>query len=287
LDFKALNQTARLATRFLDNVIDANFYPIRKVAVVSKGNRKIGLGIMGFADTLFTLGIPYNSEHALEFADCVMAAVMGSSKTASMYLAKRRGAFPNWLDSMSETYRTPPRNACTTCIAPTGSISILAGCSAGIEPCFALAYVRKILGKNRILEVNPVFDVTARKRGFYTPRLMREIASRGSIQGMASLPADVRRLFVTAPDIEPLWHVKMAAAFQMHCDGAVSKTVIVPNTATPADVKAVYVAAFDNRCKGITVYRDGSRSNQPMDHDTAAPAPTGQRSCNCSECAVE
>jgi len=286
-DFRSFARVVRVAVRFLDNVIDANSYPIPQIARVTRGNRKIGLGVMGFADTLFTLGIPYNSDAALEFADQVMGCLQSVSHQASCALAERRGVFPNWKGSIWEQHGLPMRNACVTCIAPTGSISILAGCSAGIEPCFAVVFVRNILAGRRLLEINPVFEAVARSRGFYSRRLMDEIAKHGSIQHMSSIPADVRRVFVTALDISPLWHVRMMATFQRHCDGAVSKTVNLRKDATPEDVKEVLIAAHDLGCKGITVYRDGSRINQPMDHaGELAPAVKGPR-CSCSECAIE
>ncbi len=286
-DFRSFARAIRLAVRFLDNVIDLNSYPIPEIKRITKGNRKIGLGVMGVADTLYTLGLPYDSDAALGFVDRVMTCLQTASHKASRDLAVRRGVFPNWKGSIWEQRGMPMRNACVTCIAPTGSISILAGCSAGIEPCFSLVFVRNILNGRRLLEVNSVFEAVARTRGFYSRGLMAEIAERGSIQHMSSIPDDVRRVFVTALDISPLWHVKMMAAFQRHCDGAVSKTVNLRKDATPEDVKAVFVAAYDLGCKGITVYRDGSRSNQPMDHAEGVSAIVKGHDCSCSECAIE
>jgi len=286
-DYRAFFRAIRLAVRFLDNVIDANSYPIPQIARVTRGNRKIGLGVMGFADTLFTLGIPYDSDAALEFANRVMSCLQNASHKASGELARCRGPFPNWKGSIWEKRGLPVRNACTSCVAPTGSISILAGCSAGIEPCFALVLVRNILNGRKFLEVNPVFEAVAQSRGFYNRHLMAEILNRGSIRHMVSIPPDVRRVFVTALDISPVWHVKMMAAFQKHCDGAVSKTVNLPRTATLEDVRDAFLAAYDLGCKGITVYRDGSRNDQPMDHAEEVSADSKGRGCTCSECVIE
>jgi ribonucleoside-diphosphate reductase alpha chain len=261
IDYTHLKRTIWLAVHFLDNVIDKNNFPFLEMEKMTKGNRKIGLGVMGFADMLITLGIPYNSERALEIAEKVMKFISQESTRASTGLAKKRGAFPNFSCSV---FPGEIRNASRTTIAPTGSLSIIANCSSGIEPLFAVSFVRKnILNDVVMVEVNPLFEEIARERGFYSMELMEEIARTGSLQGTKVSP-DVQELFVTAHDISPEWHVRMQGAFQKYTDNAVSKTVNFPHSATEEDVARVFELAYELGCKGVTVYRDGSRETQVL-----------------------
>jgi ribonucleoside-diphosphate reductase alpha chain len=259
-----LREVVHLGVRFLDNVIDMNRYPLPEVQAATLGNRRIGLGVMGLADLLFAMRIPYDSEHGVEFAREVMEIVYEEACRTSEQLAEERGCFPNWKGSTWEQSGVRMRNATTTCVAPTGTISILTGCSSGIEPVYALSYFRNILSGNRFTEINPVFESTARKRNFYSPALMDAIAEEGSVQSMSHIPADVRRVFVTAYDIAPEWHVRMQAAIQTRCDAGVSKTINLPASATVEDVRQVFLMADQMGCKGITIYRNGSRPDQPM-----------------------
>jgi ribonucleoside-diphosphate reductase alpha chain len=261
IDYTHLKRTIWLAVHFLDNVIDKNNFPFSEMEKMTKGNRKIGLGVMGFADMLIMLGIPYNSERALEVAEKVMRFISQESTRASTELTKKRGAFPNFSRSV---FPEEMRNASRTTIAPTGSLSIIANCSSGIEPLFAVSFVRKnILNDLVMVEVNPLFEEIARERGFYSMELMEEIARTGSLQG-TEVPPDVERLFVTAHDISPEWHVRMQGAFQKYTDNAVSKTVNFPHSATEEDVARVFELAYELGCKGVTVYRDGSRETQVL-----------------------
>lgn len=260
IDYDKLEYTVRVATRFLDNVIDMNEYPLEKIKEMVYGNRKIGLGVMGWSDLLIILRIPYNSREAVDLAGEVMAFIQKISHDESRKIAERRGSFPNIKGSI---HKEPMRNATTTTIAPTGSISIIAGCSSGIEPLFAINYERHVLD-DTLIEVHPIFEKIARERGFYSEELMARVAENNSIQEMEEIPEDVRKIFVTAHDIEPEWHIKMQAAFQKSVDNAVSKTVNFRHDATVEDVKKVYTMAYDLKCKGVTIYRDGSRSKQVL-----------------------
>lgn len=275
-DFDGCRSVIHLATRFLDDIIDINKYPIPQIEEMSRGNRKIGLGVMGFADALYGLGIPYNSEEGVRFGGQVMEFVNEESHQASRKLAETRGPFPNWKGSEWDQRGIPMRNACTTTVAPTGTISIIANCSSGIEPLFSLVFFRNVLDGRRLAEVNSRFEAVARERGFHSQALLERIAERGTIQDMTKIPEDVRRVFVTAHDIAPEWHIRMQAAFQRHCDASISKTINFPAGASEADVRNIYLMAFEERCKGVTVYRDGCRKNQPMDlkrkDETAGPA---------------
>jgi len=264
IDFEGLKNLVDLAVRFLDNTIEMSEYPLPEITAMVRGNRKIGLGVMGFADMLYQLKIPYNSEVALETAENVMRFIQEAAHDASSKLAQERGVFDNYDKSVFKDQGLKYRNATTTTIAPTGTLSILAGCSSGIEPLFALSFVRNVMDNDKLLEVNPIFEKTARERGFYSHDLMDTIAKQGSIKDLQEIPEDVREVFVTAHDVSPEWHIRMQAAFQKFTDNAVSKTVNLPHDATVEDVKKVYNLAYELGCKGVTIYRDGSKENQVL-----------------------
>lgn len=256
-----LERTVSLAVRFLDNVIDVNKYPLPEIEKITRANRKIGLGVMGFADMLVQIGVPYNSQEALEKAEEIMSSIKECSHKASEKLARERGEFPNFKGSI---FKRPIRNSTVTTIAPTGTISIIAGCSSGIEPLFALSFVRNVLEGTKLLEVNPYFEKVARERGFYSEELMMKIARQGTLEGIQDIPEDVKRVFVTAFDIEPEWHVRMQAAFQKYTDNAVSKTINFPHDVDIKEVEKAYLLAYELKCKGITVYRYGSKTKQVL-----------------------
>lgn len=265
LDFDKFRKTIHSAVHFLDNVIDANKFPLPEIEKLTKGNRKIGLGIMGFADTLFELEIPYNSLSAINFAQKVARFLNKEAIKASQQLAQKRGSFPNFKASIwDKSDNTKMRNSTVTTIAPTGSISIIAQTSSGIEPVFALAFVRDVMGGARMVEINPVFEKVAHEIGFYSNELISEIAKKGSIQNFSNIPQSVRNRFFTALDIEPEWHVRMHAAFQRYIDNAVSKTVNLPQNASVETVKKIYLLAYELKCKGITIYRYGSKKHQVL-----------------------
>jgi ribonucleoside-diphosphate reductase alpha chain len=270
VDWDAMRETIHDSTRFLDNVIDANRYPLPQIDHICKRNRKIGLGIMGFADALFSLGIGYNTDEGIAWGKRFMKFVDDESHAYSERLASERGCFPNWKGSLWDTvHHRPMRNATCTTVAPTGTISIIAGCSGGIEPLYSLRFVRNVLkgqneGKPPMIEINPIFEDVARRKGFHSEGMMDRIATEGTLAHIDGLPEDIRRVFVCAHDIQPDWHVKMQAAFQEHCDAAISKTINFPESATVADVEKIYRLAYELRCKGVTVYRNGCRKHQPM-----------------------
>ena len=273
IDYEKLRKTVKMAVRFLDNTIEVNRFPTSQIETMTRTTRKIGLGIMGFADALICLGIPYDSEKALESAEFISAFVDREAIMASAELAESRGPFPAYEGSIYETTGGPKlRNAARTTIAPTGTLSIIAGCSSGIEPLFAVSYIRTILEGEQLLEVNPYFEEIARKEGFYSEDLMKELARRGSVRGIERVPQWVQQLFATAHDITPEWHVRIQAAFQKHTDNAVSKTVNFPHDATREDVANVYRLACELGCKGITIYRDGSKESQVLSVNRESPS---------------
>ena len=265
IDYPKLASTVKLAVRFLDNVIEVNKFPTPQIKKMTKATRKIGLGVMGFADLLICLGIPYDSEQALETAERVMSFITQEATAASTELAEERGVFPAFEGSIYDLPGEPKlRNASRTTIAPTGTLSIIANCSSGIEPLFALSYLRTILEGERLVEVNPYFEEVAKREGFYSEELMRELAAKGSVRGMENIPQWVQQLFVTAHDITPQWHVRMQAVFQKFTDNAVSKTVNFPYHATREDVAEVFSLAYREGCKGVTIYRDRSKESQVL-----------------------
>jgi len=264
-NWEKFKEVIHTATHFLDNVIEMNQYPLADIDRMTKANRKIGLGVMGFADMLIKLRISYGSSESVELAEKIMSTIDQESKVASYNLAKVRGTYPNFPgsshDDGQEQHRY--RNATTTTIAPTGSISVIASCSSGIEPLFAISYIRKT-PQFELMEVNPLFEEVARAEGFYTEDLVKHVAKRGSVQGMEEIPENIRNIFVTSMDLTPEQHIKMQATFQKHVDNAVSKTVNFPFSATVEEVAEVYKMAYDSGCKGTTIYRDGSRDVQVL-----------------------
>jgi ribonucleoside-diphosphate reductase alpha chain len=264
VDWGKLRLTVRNAVHFLDNVIDVNVFPLKEIGEITRANRKVGLGVMGFADMLILLGIPYDSEEALQCGEQVMRFIQEEAHEASREMGEQRGSFPNFEGSIWQAKYSAMRNATVTTVAPTGTISIIAGCSSGIEPLFAISFMRNVLGGARLFETNQLFEETAKQREFYSGELLEKIARTGSVKNIESVPEDVKRLFVTALDIAPEWHVRMQAVFQKHTDNAVSKTVNLPNHATVEDVQAVYDLAWKLKCKGVTVFRYGSKPEQVL-----------------------
>jgi len=272
IDYERLGHMVEVSVRFLDNVIDVNAYPLPKIDEITRGNRKIGLGIMGFADLLIQLGIPYNSDAGLETGGRLMRFIHEKGWEASEELARERGVFPFFERSIFAEKGLRLRNATVTTIAPTGTLSIIGGCSSGIEPLFAVVFTRRILDGTEMIEVHSLFEQAARGRGRYSEELMNEIGRHKSLADVEELPDDMRRLFVTAYDISPEWHVRMQGEFQKHTDNAVSKTVNFRNEATAEDIRRVYMLAYQLGCKGVTVYRDGSREAQVLTVGVQAPA---------------
>jgi len=265
VDWDRLADVVHRGIQFLDDVIEVNDYPLPQIGELARGNRKVGLGVMGWADVLIRLGLAYDSDEAVSLGEKVMGFIDAEAKSASRKLATERGAFPNFEGSVYDTPDGGPiRNATVTTIAPTGTLSIIANCSSGVEPLFAVSYVRTVMDNDRLVEVNPLFEEIAVKRGFYSRELMALIADHGSVGGIEDVPEDVQRAFVTAHDIAPDWHIRMQAAFQRHTDNAVSKTVNFDSDATPEDVRHVYDLAYDLGVKGVTIYRDGSKEGQVL-----------------------
>ncbi|SHJ25733.1 ribonucleoside-diphosphate reductase class II [Desulfatibacillum alkenivorans DSM 16219] len=265
LDKNRLKAVIRTAVHFLDNVVEINKYPLKEIKEQTLATRKVGLGVMGFADLLIKLGVPYDSEEAVALAHDIMSLISEESKKASAQLGEARGNFPAYAGSIYDRPETPyMRNATTTTLAPTGSISIIANASSGIEPIFAVAYTRRVLDGEKLHEFHPLFEEMAKEQGFFTEDLAKNIALEGSIQEMTNIPKEVRRLFKTSHDISPDWHVRIQAAFQKYTDNAVSKTVNFPHTATREDVEKVFKLARETGCKGVTIYRDGSRDHQVL-----------------------
>jgi len=264
VDWDRLGAVVRTAVHFLDNVIDQNAYPVKAIETQTRKNRRIGLGIMGWADMLVRLGLPYSSEQALMLAERVMAFIEAEARNHSSELAKTRGKFPNWEGSIYRQDNIAMRNAALMTIAPTGSISIIAGCSSGIEPYYAIAFERNVLNGTRLVEVNPLFETVARQKEFYSEQLMKSLASRRSLAEIEEIPDSVKSIFLTAADISPEDHIRMQAAFQEHCDSSVSKTINFVESATRSDVKKAFELAYHMGCKGVTVYRDKSRPDQVL-----------------------
>jgi len=265
IDYPRLSETVKTAVRFLDDVIEVNRFPLPQIEEMTRKSRKIGLGVMGFADMLIQLGIPYNSEEALLLAHDIMRYVQDEARQASIELAKERGVFPAFEGSIFDVSGGPrPRNASCTTIAPTGTLSIISGCSSGIEPLFALSYTRNILDGSRLIEVNPYFEKAARDGGFYSDELMQKLADGAHLVDIEDIPDEIKRVFVTSHEIIPEWHVRMQAAFQNSTDNAVSKTVNFPREATAEDIANVYMLSYEEGVKGITIYRDGSRQGQVL-----------------------
>jgi len=266
VDYRRLGKIVHTAVRFLDDVIDMSKYPLEKIREMVNGNRKIGLGVMGWADLLVIMGIPYDSEEALELGGKIMSFVQDESKEASKKLAEEKDEFPNFEGSIfdsPEGYKI--RNATTTTIAPTGTLSIIADCSSGIEPIFAVSFVKNVMDNDKLLEVNKYFKSIAEEKGFYSKELMERIAEKGHIKDIEEVPEEYKRIFITAHEVSPKWHVRSQSAFQKFVDNAVSKTVNFANSATVQDVEDVYMLSYRLGCKGITIFRDGSRDAQVLE----------------------
>jgi len=265
-DWQRLKEVVYDAVHFLDNVIDMNKFPLPEIEKNTKTTRKIGLGVMGWASALARMSIAYNSQQAIDLAEKAMSFILDEARKASIDLARERGPFPAYKDSIFAGRRPESqRNATLTTIAPTGTISIIAGpCSSGIEPIFAICYYRNVMDNDKLVEVDPVFEDIAKERGFYSRELMEKIAEKGSIHDIQEIPEDVRNIFVTAHDVSPEWHIRMQGVFQKYTDNAVSKTVNFSNKAIVEDVSNVYMLAYDLGCKGVTIYRDGSRDEQVL-----------------------
>lgn len=266
IDWAKLKKTIHLSVHFLDNVIDANKFPLQEIERMTRLTRKVGLGVMGWASLLCRLGIPYNCEEAISLAEKIMSFIRDEARKKSEDLSRQKGAFPAFKDSIYAKPNGPRlRNATLTTIAPTGTISIIAGpCSSGIEPLFAISYYRMVMDQDKLVEVDPVFEEVAKERGFYSRELMSRIAEEGCIQKIGEIPEDIKRVFVVAHDIAPAWHIRMQAAFQKYTDNATSKTINMPNEAGLEDVAEAYLQSYQSGCKGITIYRDRSREEQVL-----------------------
>jgi ribonucleoside-diphosphate reductase alpha chain len=288
VDWKKLKEMVETAVHFLDNVIDINSFPIKEIEKATKGNRKIGLGIMGFADLLILLEIPYDSEEAEKLAEELMKFITETGRNKSRELGKKRGNFPNFKKSIWKDEEAM-RNATITTIAPTGTIGIIANCSSGIEPIFAISYIRNVansLGEN-LIETNQLFERVLREKGLYNEEIIKKVAGKASIQDIEEIPKEIRRIFVSAHDISPEWHLRLQAAFQKHTDNAVSKTINLPSSATIQDIEKIYIKAWKMKCKGITIYRDKSREEQVISfysEDKKEEKPENKDTCpNCGD----
>ncbi len=273
IDWERLKHTTQLAVHFLDNLIDVNKFPLPQIEKATKETRKIGLGVMGWASLLISLGVPYNSDEAVALAEKVMSFILDESTKKSLELGKVKGVFPAFKGSLYDKKDGSMRlrNATLTTIAPTGTISIIAGpCSSGIEPLFAISYYRNVMDNDKLVEVEPLFEEVARERNFYSRQLMERIAENASIQDIEGIPEDVKRIFVTSHDISPEWHVRMQAAFQKYVHNATSKTINFPHEAGIEDVRKSYLLAYELNCKGITIYRDKSREEQVLNTGKSA-----------------
>lgn len=264
IDWDKLERVTKIAVRFLDNVIYVNKYPLSQIEENTKKNRKIGLGVMGWADLLVQLRISYDSLEAVDLGEKVMRFIQEKSHLISSELAKKRGNFPNWSKSIYYDKNIPMRNATVTTIAPTGTISIIASCSSGIEPIFAICYVRNVMDQTELTEVNPYFENQGREKGFLTKKLLERIAEKNSLKEFDEIPEDVKKIYVTSFDVAPEWHIKMQGVFQKYTDNAVSKTINLPSYAKVEDVDRAYKLAYKLGCKGITIYRDKSRTEQVL-----------------------
>lgn len=264
IDWNELKETVEISVRFLDDVIDINKFPLKKIETMTKGNRKIGLGIMGWADMLFELGIPYGSEESYKLASGLMKFINETAFKYSVYLGKIKGSFPAFEKSIYRGKVPYLRNATRTTIAPTGTISLIANCSSGIEPAFAIAYIRKILGGNEIIQINPVFEKKSKEMEFLSPDILKEIIKNGSLQKIKGIPKNIKNVFLTAFDLLPETHLKMQAVFQKHTDNAVSKTVNLPEDSTIEDIKKIFLMGYKLKCKGVTVFRYGSKTSQVL-----------------------
>lgn len=271
VDYERLRKVVATGVHFLDNIIDVSEFPIPQIESITRANRKIGLGVMGWADLLIELGIAYDSDEAVELADEVMAFISAEALRTSEEIATQRGPFPRWFQETiyQNTGAVPRRNATVTTVPPTGTISLIADCSSGIEPIYSVAYQRLSFESEQMLFIHPLFEQYARKNNFYSDRLMSQVAGKGSLNDCPDVPDEAKQLFVTTHDIAPGWHVRMQAAFQKHIDAAVSKTINFPNQAVVEDVRQTYMLAYDLGCKGITIYRDGSRERQVLNTEVA------------------
>ncbi|MGM0568270.1 MAG: adenosylcobalamin-dependent ribonucleoside-diphosphate reductase [Elusimicrobiota bacterium] len=267
IDWEKLAKRVRMGIRFLDNVIEVNRFPLEDIKKMTLANRKVGLGVMGLADMFIKLGIPYNSKEACSTSLKLMKFIRKESVSASMKLAEERGAFPNYAKSIYSREKVKMRNATVNTVAPTGTISIIAGCSSGIEPLFGVSFVRNVLSGTKLFEVNPLFEKIARERDFYSKDILAQISRKGSLQSLKGIPDDVKKVFVTAFDISPRQHLNIQASFQKHTDNSVSKTINLPEDATVEEVREIYLRAYQLGCKGITVYRYGSKQGQVLSFD--------------------
>jgi ribonucleoside-diphosphate reductase alpha chain len=283
IDWEELEACVDRAVRFLDDVIEVSRCPFPEIAAITRGNRKIGLGVMGFADLLVDLGIPYDAPEAVACAEQLMGRVRARAERASRALAEERGVFPNFAGSRPEAAGRRLRNASLTSIAPTGTLSILADCSGGIEPYFALAFVRHVLDGQRLVETNPRFEAALRRAGVWSEDLLAEVRQTGSVRGNRAVPEAIRRLFPTAADVAPEAHLAIQAAFQRHVDNAVSKTINLPADATPEAVRAIYFSAWQRGLKGVTVFREGCKGVAVLTRGTGGVEVAGDEAGDCGQ----